>query len=244
MQIENIDRQPIIILGGFLINQDSYKEMANWLEDKTNNPVVIIKVSKYEWLLTNWAFGWRNILDRLDESAKYLQKISHTGKITLIGHSSGGIMMRLYLSTDSFSGRQYNGLEISNRLITLGSPHQAKRATKLRAMVDNLYPGCFYSDQVQYISIAGVMELDSETATNLSKNSAKRSYKSISGEFESKGDGLVPVSSSLLKDSLNIVINNTAHSSLFGTRWYCSEDVVKEWWERLVCNDTAKPLTN
>ncbi len=86
---------------------------------------------------------------------------------------------------------------------------------------------------MQYISIAGVLEFDSDIATCLSTNSAKRSYKSISGEFDSKGDGLVLVSSSILKDSLNIEINNNSHSPLFKRRCYFSEDVVKEWWEGL-----------
>ena len=67
-------------------------------------------------------------------------------------------MLRLYLSKAAFEGNVYAGSERYDRLITLGSPHQAVRATPLRAMVDRRFPGC-YESGVDYVAIAGKLEL-------------------------------------------------------------------------------------
>ena len=124
--------QPIIILGGFLIDRATYKEMIEHIKSRSNNKVVIVPVNKLEWLSTNWSFGWKLILDKVEKIVKDLSEESITKKVTLIGHSSGGIILRLYLSDLLFSGKIYNGKDYANCLITLGSPNQAKRATYLR----------------------------------------------------------------------------------------------------------------
>tara|TARA_Y100001968_G_C19423226_1_gene752929 strand:+ start:1053 stop:1748 length:696 start_codon:yes stop_codon:yes gene_type:complete len=231
--MEKFKNQPIIILGGFLISSQEYEEMADWLSSKTANTVHIIKVNKLEWLLTNWGFGWRKILNRLDNKVKELTKSSASGKVTLIGHSSGGVMLRLYLSDQSFKGRIYQGLNKANCLITLGSPHTAKKSTYLRRMVDQKYPGSFYSKQVKYISIAGEISIDDPYITKLTRLTADISYKSLWQEEKLKGDGLVPIKSALLNGSTQIIIDKTSHGSLFGENWYCSRVRLEEWWEKI-----------
>ena len=207
--------------------------MKNWLECNTNKKVYIIPINKIDWLLTNWAFGWKRILDRLDKAVMDLQRDSPTGKITLIGHSSGGVMLRLYLSDNNFKGSIYNGYEKANCLITLGSPHQAEKATKLRAMVDNNYPGCYYSQHVKYISVAGEVDLNDPEITKFTRGTANASYRSIYKENNLKGDGIVPIKSALLNGSKNIILQKTCHSNIFGKYWYCSSERVKEWWSDL-----------
>ena len=139
-------------------------------------------------------------------------------------------MLRLYLGDKPFSGRIYSGYKSCNRLITLGSPHQAVRATPLRAQVNNLYPASFYADHVDYFSIAGRLSLDSPNASQFAKYTAANSYRSISDDPLLQGDGLVPVSSALLAQSRDLVLNNTAHGGLFGTTWYCSTERIEQWW--------------
>ncbi len=138
-------------------------------------------------------------------------------------------MLRLYLSDVEFQGRRYGGSERCNRLVTLGSPHQAVRATPLRAMVDRRFPGCHHPD-VDYVSVAGALDLSDSTASAFSRRSASGSYKSIVGDAEVAGDGLVPVSSALLKDARHFVLNATAHGGLFGAPWYGSPERVQSWW--------------
>ena len=118
--------QPIVILGGFLIDGSAYNEMTEYIKSRTNNKVVIVPVNKIEWLSTNWSFGWKIILDKVDKIVNELSNKSSTNKVTLIGHSSGGMILRLYLSDLLFSRKIYNGKDYANCLITLGSPNQAK----------------------------------------------------------------------------------------------------------------------
>ena len=224
--------QPIIILGGFLINDVAYKEMAKYIKTRTNNKVVIVPISKIEWLCTNWSFGWKIILDKIEKIVKELSKESSTNKVTLIGHSSGGMILRLYLSDLVFNKKIYNGKDYSNCLITLGSPNQARRATYLRNFVSSKLPGNFYSNDVKYISVAGELDLNGPIATKTSLKLSKSSYRALNGKGDFLGDGLVPIDSALLIGSKKVVIKETAHGEIFGTQWYGSKNKVEEWFNK------------
>ena len=222
-------RQPVVILGGFLITEEAYQPMADWLMEQGVQDAQVVPVSRYDWLLTSWGFGWRRVLDRVDALVKELQHKSPTGCVTLIGHSSGGVMLRLYLSDQPFQGRTYGGAARCDRLISLGSPHQAVRATPLRAMVDRCCPGC-HEPGVDYVAIAGELNLESPIASVFSRRSAKGSYRGISGSVDVRGDGLVPVDSALLSGARHLVQSDTAHGGLFGTTTYFSHARLAAWW--------------
>ena len=224
--------QPIVLLGGFLIDPSAYIEMANCIKKRTNNKVVIVPVKKVEWLCTNWSFGWKVILDKTEEIVKELSKESPTNKVTLIGHSSGGMILRLYLSDLIFKKKIYNGKDYANCLITLGSPNQAKRATYLRNFVSSKLPGSFYNKAVSYVSVAGELDLNGPNATKTSKRLSKSSYKALNGNEDVIGDGLVPKNSALLIGSTQIVMKETAHGKAFGKYWYGSQNKVEEWLRR------------
>ena len=203
--------QPIIILGGFLIDGSSYKEMKECIKSRTNNKVVIVPVNKIEWLSTNWSFGWKIILDKVDKIVNELSNESYTNKVTLIGHSSGGMILRLYLSDLLFSRKIYNGKDYANCLITLGSPNQAKRATYLRNFVSTKLPGSFYNADVSYISVAGELDLNGPIAKKTSLRLSRSSYRALNGNGDVIGDGLVPRDSALLIGSKQVVMKETAH---------------------------------
>jgi hypothetical protein len=101
--------QPVLILGGFLITPEAYSPMVQVLSRCTGQPVQLVEVTRPQWLLTLWAVGWARILDRVATLATELAQASPTGKITLIGHSSGGILLRLFLSDLPFQGRRSAG---------------------------------------------------------------------------------------------------------------------------------------
>ena len=225
--------QPVVILGGFLITDEAYQPLADWIQRHTGAPVRIVHATRLDWLATSWGFGWIRLLDRVDACVRELQS-SHPGSsVTLIGHSSGGVMLRPYLSDESFEGRIYSGAERCNRLVTLGSPHQALKATPLRAAVDRRFPGCPLADRVDYVAVAGQLDLEGSNASGFSRRSASRSYDQISGDPTAAGDGLVPVDSALLRQARRVVLEDTAHGGLFGRSWYGSLDRVESWWSAL-----------
>ena len=225
--------QPVVILGGFLISDSTYGPMAAWIHANTGAEVRIVQANRLDWLATSWSFGWIRLLDRVNACVQALQAESATGRVTLIGHSSGGVMLRAYLSDEAFLGRTYAGATRCNRLITLGSPHQAVRATPLRALVDQRFPGCPQANQVDYVAIAGRLDLNGANASRFSRRTAANSYRQISGDPQAPGDGLVPVSSALLRDARCVELEDTAHGGFFGRSWYGSEDRIGRWWSAL-----------
>jgi len=219
-------------LGGFLVTSEAYLHIKNFLEKNCNRKVYIVNITRIDWLNSSTVKGWINILDKVQKTVSKALCETKTEKIDFIGHSSGGIMLRLYLSDQLFGGMKYNGKSITENLITLGSPNQALRATKLRKFVDKEYPGCFFNE-VNYISVGGVVDIYSKEAYFLTKFLAPRSYVSISGDFNSEGDGLVPLSSSLLEGSKQVILQDTFHGGIFGEFWYGSKSRVMEWWRTI-----------
>ena len=228
-------KNPLVLLGGFLITSEAYSEIKKTFEKNFSRKVYIVEISRMDWLKTNSIAGWSNILNKVDYCVKNVLKESTTRKIDLIGHSSGGVMLRLYLSKDKFNGKNYNGCEFTSNLITIGSPHQARRATSLRKFVDEKFPGNFFKE-VNYISIGGELTVNSSESSFLTKALAEKSYKSISGEKISTGDGLVPLSSSLLKGSQKIILPETSHSKIFGKNWYGINKRIIEWYRQINWN--------
>ena len=222
--------QPVVVLGGFLITDEAYGPMAQWLHGHGDIDVSVVHASRLDWLLTSSAWGWQRLLQRVDQSVRQARHRCAGEPVTLIGHSSGGVMLRLYLAERGLEGASLNGRQLCNRLICLGSPHQAKRATRLRAMVDRLLPGCACAPEVDYVSVAGHLDLASAQASGFARRSAANSYKQIGARPEDPGDGLVPVSSAWLKGSKLIELEATAHGGLFGQPWYCSIERVSQWW--------------
>jgi triacylglycerol esterase/lipase EstA (alpha/beta hydrolase family) len=220
--------QPIVMLGGFLITAEAYEPMRLWLAQRCGQPVRLVPATRLDWLLTTGRWGWRRLLDRTAVLVHELAAQSPTGKVTLIGHSSGGVMLRLFLGGEPFAGATYNGSHWVDRLFMLGSPHTALRATPLRQLVDRRYPGAFCADAVQYVSVAG--DLDLADGSPAARRLAPGSYRGISGHAAVAGDGLVPVASACLQGSRAVVLPGVAHGGAFGPRWYGTPEVVAQWW--------------
>jgi pimeloyl-ACP methyl ester carboxylesterase len=234
--------QPIVILGGFLITAEAYGPMVETLRRLCGQPVRLVGVGKAEWLLTLFPFAWARILDRVATAVSELAAESPTGRVTLVGHSSGGIMLRLFLDDQPFQGRRYNGRAQSDALVMLGSPHTALKATAMRRMVERRLSGAFFAGQeqgdqggpgVRYLSVAGDLELDDPAATATARRLAPTAYRNSTGNPNDHGDGLVPVASALLAGSEHLVLGGVAHGGAFGSRWYGSPDVVTQWWRML-----------
>ena len=234
----SLDEQPVVIFGGFLSVPSTYWAMRDRLAEMTGQPVRIVDAWIHDWVRSTTRAGRANLLGKLERAVRQLVRRSPTGKVTLVGHSSGGVMGRLYLSDRPFLGHTYGGLECVDRLITLGSPHHNRRGGQVRRWVDQQYPGAYFAPQVQYACVAGKM-VRGKGDGSIAQRLAYRFYGRLSGAGDAWGDGLVPIASAILPGSRPIVLEGVSHFGLSRVPWYGSAEVMPRQWDACAVDGPA-----
>jgi pimeloyl-ACP methyl ester carboxylesterase len=226
--------QPIVIFGGFLSADRIYFALRETLAALTSQHVSVVQTRSLDWLPSVSQVGWFTLLRKLDRAVRAAAQISATGKITLIGHSAGGVLSRLYLSPRPFYGEAFRGYRRVSHLITLGSPHHNRggltRGGYMAQWIEQHYPGAAFAPLVTYTAVAGKSQRGDQHGTPRERM-AYRTYHSISGQGDEWGDGLLPTSAALLRGARHITLDGVAHFSIFGDEWYGSEMVVPLWWK-------------
>ena len=223
---------PIVILPGFLLTPGRFKEMRAALRTLGNAHVWIVPVTVGDWVASVTAAGWARILSKLEGTVCRAREEAGADKVVLVGHSSGGMVGRLYLGPEPFRGHVYDGKRFVRGLITLGSPHQARRASPMRRKVQTMYPGACFAPEVEYLAVAGRAVLGNAKGSARERG-AYRGYKIICGKGDVWGDGAVPVESALLDGARHLVLDDLNHYAMKGDRrWYGSPDVVAAWWQK------------
>ncbi len=227
------DTSPIVLLGGFLSQASLYKGFSQRLMSFTGQKVFVVNTRFFDWPPTISKLGWLLILNKLDRTVKNACKACAGEKITLIGHSQGGILGRLYLSSHSILGKSFGGREYVAHLIMLGSPQLnqggIQRGGHMARWVQKHVPDAKFSPQVRYTSVAGKCVYGQRSGSP-SARFAHKVYKDIGGKGDVWGDGLVPVSAALLPGSEQITLDGVSHHAIFGRPWYGSEGVIQIWW--------------
>lgn len=225
---------PIVILGGFLSFSLLYVEMRDVLAQITGQPVWIVDTQSLDWLPSIVPPGWVHLLRKLDHTVRQAASRSTTVKITLIGHSAGGVLARLYLSPRPFLGHAFRGLDYIDHLITLGSPHYNQRLSvhggRMSRWIEKRYPGAFFAPCVEYTAVAGKL-VRGDRQGSLRERHAHTFYEELVGDGNVWGDGLVPVTSALLRGSRQITLDGVSHFTGFGGPWYGAAEVVPCWWD-------------
>ena len=90
---------------------------------------------------------------------------------------------------------------------------------------------------MDYVAVAGDINLEGDNASSFSRRTASGSYKSIAGDAELSGDGLVPVGSALLEGARHLVQADTAHGGFFGKVWYGSLQRLESWWSFVISDE-------
>jgi pimeloyl-ACP methyl ester carboxylesterase len=211
-----------------------YGTMRSALARFTGQSVYVVGMRSIDWIPSLVPAGWLHILSKLDSTVRRAARVATSGRITLIGHSAGGVLGRLYLSPEPFLGQVFGGLERVGRLITLGSPHYNKRrwlhGGMMARWVDDRVPGAYFAPQVQYLSVAGKLTRGDDQGS-LRERRAYSFYEQIGGQGDAWGDGLVPVASALLSGSQQITLEGVGHFAGFGGPWYGTEETIPAWWQ-------------
>jgi pimeloyl-ACP methyl ester carboxylesterase len=229
--------QPIVLIGGLLSFPTVYRGMRKTLGGLAGQPVWVVEVYIRDWMSATTPAGWKRLLDKLQHTVLRALGDSSTGKVTIVGHSAGGVVARLYLSPEPFLGVTYGGLEHVACLITLGSPHYSERGTRMRHWVEEACPDAYFAPQVGYTSVAG-KAVQGRRDGSFRERFAYLFYRRLAGDGETPGDGLVPVRSALLRGSRQIALDGVSHFSGFGGPWYGAEEIMPLWWD--ACSDNAR----
>jgi len=230
--MDSLVQQPIVIIGGFLSVPRFYKDMAHTLAELSGQPVYVCNVSLLDWLRSYSAKGWLNILFKMKDTIDMARESGGDRKVILLGHSSGGVMGRLYLSPEPFLGYTFNGLNHVSHLITLGSPHYGNHLSPMRSYVQRILPDAYFGKHLEYVSVAGTA-VDTREKASLITWLSQIFYRYLSGNGKTAGDGLVPVACALLKGSTPIVLEGVGHPFIFAINWYGKPENVRRWWLKI-----------
>ncbi|XVE90319.1 hypothetical protein DITRI_Ditri20bG0068000 [Diplodiscus trichospermus] len=161
--------RPAVILPGLGNNTGDYKKLELTLQEY-GVPTVVAKVSRIDWLrnaagLVDPSY-WkgtlqpRPVLDwylkRVDDAVQEAKELPQGGKLSLIGHSAGGWLARVYM--EEF------GLSHISLLLTLGTPHLPPpkglpgvidQTRGLLYYVEKHCKKAVYTPELKYVCIAG-----------------------------------------------------------------------------------------
>ncbi|PNT65798.1 uncharacterized protein LOC100823185 isoform X2 [Brachypodium distachyon] len=165
-------RRPVVILPGLGNNTADYARLAGALRDDHGMPAAVVaRVSRPDWLrnaagladLSYWrgTLRPRPVLDwylgRVEEAVAEAKELcSPDGKLSLIGHSAGGWLARVYME-------EFGTSDIS-LLLTLGTPHLPPPKgvsgviDQTRGLLYYVEKNCapaVYTPELRYVCIAG-----------------------------------------------------------------------------------------
>ena len=78
-------KNPIIILGGFLITSEAYEPARKTIENISKRKVYVVKITRRDWLKSYSTEGWVNILNKVKDNVVIALKETESKKIDLIG---------------------------------------------------------------------------------------------------------------------------------------------------------------
>eukprot|EP00268_Persea_americana_P057845 TRINITY_DN6959_c0_g1_i1.p1 TRINITY_DN6959_c0_g1~~TRINITY_DN6959_c0_g1_i1.p1 ORF type:complete len:285 (+),score=47.12 TRINITY_DN6959_c0_g1_i1:407-1261(+) len=237
--------RPAVILPGLGNNSGDYQRLASSLTEDYGIPCVVAKVSRPDWLRN--AAGlldanyWRGTLrprpvldwylERVDRAVSEAKQLSEGGGLSLIGHSAGGWLARVYM--EEF------GLSRISLLLTLGSPHMYIQGARFFDNPNIAFETLIPNHNDQNLSQTAVINSESPArSTTLRARFVGQGYKQVCGQADVWGDGVVPEMSAHLEGALNITLDGVYHSPVGSDDtlrpWYGSPSIVEQWIHHLL----------
>jgi pimeloyl-ACP methyl ester carboxylesterase len=220
---------PIVVVGGHMSWPIGYRGSARMLADVSGSEVSVVPISPLDWSLGR-VRGYGQLVFEVASTVDKALLESDTNRAVLVGHSTGGILARVYVGGDPpYGGRRYSGYRRVSHLITLGTPHNAPSRGSLTQLAEagDLFPGALHED-IRYLCVAGA------AADGSSSRRVRKRYERFVDDGRVKGDGEVPVECALLPGAEHLVLSDLYHarfrSGLHG-RWYGSDrETIGRWW--------------
>jgi pimeloyl-ACP methyl ester carboxylesterase len=218
----------VIILPGLGNNAADYTNLAAQLTEQ-NLHVEIAPVARIDWArnaagLLDTAY-WTGALKPRPTVDWYLDRITTAISaaktqhpdlpLTLLAHSAGGWLGRLYMLEFGTSSLNIN------RFVSLGSPHLAPppgvvdQTRGILTWISENSPGC-YHDDVEYVTIAGkyIKGAAFSGPGGWQRRVVGAGYQQVCGDAGVWGDGVVPVPAAHLEGALQLTLEGVYHSPL------------------------------
>jgi pimeloyl-ACP methyl ester carboxylesterase len=214
---------PIVIVGGATWWPSTYRTFATTLREIYGCEVHVVPLTPIDWAV-GYLRGFGQLVFEVASTVDKALLESETKKAILVGHSAGGLACRVYIGGDPpYGGRRYSGHRRVERLITLGTPHNARNNARL-AHINDLFPGALHADAgLRYLSVAG------DAVDGASSRKVRKRYERFVEDGMVEGDGVVPVEAALLPGSKNIIVDGVHHNRRLGL-WYGSDrETVGRW---------------
>ena len=215
---------PTVIVGGHLARTEDYRGLAATLRRLSGSETRVADLTLRDWVVGRFT-DYEPVVGKIAAAVEAALRDTGAEKVTLVGHSAGGLLCRTYLG-DKAGRTTYAGHRRVSRLITLASPHRvrAKRLLSPFARVDELLPGAFHEPSVRYLSVAG------SAVSGEDSFPGRLSYGLFVAGDRVAGDGVIPVPAALLPGSETRILDGVHHNARYGT-WYGSDpETVGRWW--------------
>lgn len=243
------------------------------LSDRKNN---ILNIPKYDYSLWDCLKDFRGTPSRVLQGGRAThvedcqvaeprlrQDDAPKKKIAIIGHSAGGWISRVYLSSAEYGGKAYGGADYIHSLVTLGTPHADAPGAPFEALrwINDPSRETDRLTRVRSLSVAGTGFKGDEWG-DLTLGSYDFCSSDGTDNSESDGDGVTPVFSALaMPGSEALTIENVHHfcwSNVFGgdlwfpelTRdqkngkpWYGSEGIIDQWANFILDAASPEPMS-
>lgn len=224
-------QRTVVILPGLGNNSADYDELKDLLHQEYDFNVQVTDVSRLDWarnakglLDSNY---WKGTLSPRPTVDWYLRRVdtaiqtsreTSNGPITLLCHSAGGWLGRLYL-------RDFDRTGIT-RFVSLGSPHLpppegvVDQTRGILSHIQKTCPHAFHKD-ISYVTVAGKFVKGAElfgSSGRLSDRIVGAGYKQVCGCSKVEGDGVVPLPSAHLEGAIQVNLDAVFHSPLGATK--------------------------
>lgn len=223
--------RPLVLIGGYLTRPSDFAELAAALANPPYSyQVFVAPIGRLRWALTrDWDF--RPVLNILRDTVSQALLASGAEQVTILAHSVGGTVARMYLGEQPYLGQIYGGRRYVERLVMLGTPHHSQEIYTQRTIgfVNGAYPGAFY-DSVRYTSVIG-SALRGRRSGRFTERMAYTSYATVSGAEHAGdwGDGITTLVGAALSGAEYLVVPGLFHSPFHGKPWYADVSALPLW---------------
>ena len=245
-------RPAIVVLPGLGNSTEDYDDFAAELESRGFHATVA-RVIRPDWLRNAAGLAdinyWRGTLEprptvdwylgRIADAVAEAKAASGDDRVTLVAHSAGGWMARVYLND--------YGVDDVRALVSLGSPLNAVPkgvpgvVDQTRGILTYVEANCATPAQlgIPVTCLAGRW-LEGRESVEGVRDAAGflvgQGYKQVCGDAAAWGDGITPVATAHLDGADNVTLEGVFHTPLGSSDdrpWYGTPAVLDRWVEKL-----------